>query len=274
MAKLTQEQLDSVKTFVYAHGRLLERQLYELAFGKGTQLACVTTLLAYQNPDGGFGNGLEPDLRCPESSGIAAETALFLMDLVNFRDPSLIQMLYRWIRLQQTDAGVIPHPSGSMLDYPHQPWWENPDDDRVLSLAGYLRKLGVPHSPFFEGVRGYFEDRPLPSPEDYYGYPYFIYLKYCGETEADREKLETMVSRMPTLLEKHADHYPLFSRAWYHARDLLPEAVVASEADRFIEALGDTGAVETAYPDLPWWDAPWTLDGLILIQKADLLEIQ
>ena len=38
--------------------------------GKG--LAVMVALIAFQNPDGGFGHGLEPDTRSPASSGIAS----------------------------------------------------------------------------------------------------------------------------------------------------------------------------------------------------------
>ncbi len=271
MQHISEKQLQAAKQFIFKHGRLLERQMFEYFFGKGTQLACVNALLAYQNPDGGFGNGLEPDLRCPESSAIGAETALFIMDMIGFRDPSLIEMLYRWILSQLDQSGVIPHPSGMMLEYPHQPWWENPDDLRALSLAGYLRKMGVSHGPLFEAVRDYFETLDMPEPGDYYAYPYFVFLRYCSQTEADRKKLEKMVGVLPVLLEKHADHFPLFSRAWYHAVPLLPDSVVQQEARRFVDALGENGTGPTAYPDLPWWDAPWTLDGLILLKKVDLI---
>ncbi len=267
MALVEEEKLSAAKTFIFKHGRLLERQMFEYFFGKGTQLSCVNAMLAYQNPGGGFGNGIEPDLLCPESSAIGAETAFFLMDLLNFRDPSVLQMLYRWIVINQTDEGVIPHPTSTMMSYPHQPWWENSDDLRVLSLAGYLCKMGVPHAPFFEKVRDYFEDVTLPDADDYYGYPVFVYLKYCGQTDGDREKLDLMIEQLPELLEAHGDHYPLFSRAWYHAAEFLPEKVVRAEAERFVNAIGETGAVKTVYPELPWWDAPMTLDGLILLKK-------
>jgi hypothetical protein len=98
-------------------------------------------------------------------------------------------------------------------------------------------------------------------------------LKYCCETQTDKEKLETMLSNLPTLFEAHADHFPLFARGWCHAIDLLSSKVVEAEAEKFINAIDERGAVTTAYPDLPWWDVPWTVDGLVLMKKHDLLEI-
>ena len=62
---LSDAQLQKAGTFIFTHGRLLERQLYAYFFQDGTREACLKALLAYQNPDGGFhytspGNGTEP----------------------------------------------------------------------------------------------------------------------------------------------------------------------------------------------------------------------
>ena len=80
---LHEKQLEQAGTFIFTHGRLLERQLYATFFQDGTVQACLKALLAYQNPDGGFGNGIEPDLLCPDSTAIGAETAMVLLDLLD-----------------------------------------------------------------------------------------------------------------------------------------------------------------------------------------------
>jgi hypothetical protein len=78
---LSDEQLEKTREFIFRHGRLIERQLYEYFFRSGTVGACMAALRAYQNADGGFGNGIEPDLLCPGSSAIGAETAMGVLDL-------------------------------------------------------------------------------------------------------------------------------------------------------------------------------------------------
>lgn len=178
MSIFSNEQMQTTKQFIFQNGRLLERQLFEYFFGKGTKQACVRALLAYQNADGGFGNGIEPDLLCPDSTAIGAETAMCVMELLDYYEPEVIEQLLNWIVKHQNEAGFIPHPPANMFDYPYQPWWKNPDAERVLTLAGLLRKWGVEHDTFFQKVRGYYEQAEMPSADNYYGYPYFVYLKY------------------------------------------------------------------------------------------------
>jgi hypothetical protein len=50
-----------------AHGRVLDRRRFELAVGSGSRAAVLAAVDGYRNPDGGYGWGLEPDLRAGES---------------------------------------------------------------------------------------------------------------------------------------------------------------------------------------------------------------
>ena len=56
--------------------RPLEQQLYRYHFDGGTAAEVITELARFQNADGGFGHGLEPDLRLAGSSVIATTVAL------------------------------------------------------------------------------------------------------------------------------------------------------------------------------------------------------
>ena len=79
MPILTDEQIQKAGGFIFRNGRLLERKLFEYFFENGSKQACIMALLAYQNPDGGFGNGIEPDLLCPDSTAVGAELAVALL---------------------------------------------------------------------------------------------------------------------------------------------------------------------------------------------------
>ena len=50
-----------------SHARLLDRRRLELLLDGGEPTAVLAALEAYRNPDGGYGWGLEPDLRATES---------------------------------------------------------------------------------------------------------------------------------------------------------------------------------------------------------------
>jgi len=54
------------------HSRLLDRRRFELLFGGGTAESLLVALAAYRNADGGYGSGLEPDLRSTSSQPVSA----------------------------------------------------------------------------------------------------------------------------------------------------------------------------------------------------------
>ncbi len=65
--------------FLTAHGRLLDRRRFELLTGGGEPAAVLAAVDGYRNPDGGYGWGLEPDLRDGTSQPGAALHALEAM---------------------------------------------------------------------------------------------------------------------------------------------------------------------------------------------------
>jgi len=141
----------------------------------------------------------------------------------------------------------------------------------VLTLAGYLSKWGIAHESFSARVRGYYETLDVPEADSYYGYPYFVYLKYCAQTDGDWAKWETMTGQVPAILKGHTDHFPLFSRAWYHAGESVPRETVEAEAGKFIAAIQEDGSLDAPYPELPWWRPIWTVDGLVLLKRASVV---
>jgi hypothetical protein len=54
------------------HARLLDRRRSQLILGGGTTKAALAALAAYSNADGGYGSGLEPDLRSSSSQPVSA----------------------------------------------------------------------------------------------------------------------------------------------------------------------------------------------------------
>jgi hypothetical protein len=59
--------LSRAASFLAGHGRLLDRRRLELILGEAEPDAVLAALDGYRNADGGYGWGLEPDLRAPES---------------------------------------------------------------------------------------------------------------------------------------------------------------------------------------------------------------
>jgi hypothetical protein len=64
--------LIAARSFMAGHARVLDRRRFELLFDGGDAEPVLAALNAYRNPDGGYGHGLEPDLRAPQSQPAAA----------------------------------------------------------------------------------------------------------------------------------------------------------------------------------------------------------
>jgi hypothetical protein len=59
--------LDAAADFMTTHARTLDRRRFQLLRGGGEPESVLAAADAYRNADGGYGWGMEPDLRAPES---------------------------------------------------------------------------------------------------------------------------------------------------------------------------------------------------------------
>jgi len=270
---LTPEQFDKAKQFIYRYGRLFDRKRFALHFEKGTKEAALDALRCYQNPDGGFGNGIELDVLCPASTGIGTETAMYYLEDLGVREGKVIDQLENWIISSQMSDGTMPHPEDEIKSYPHGPWWLGEDDTRVFSLAGFLGKWGRGSELFFEKVENYFKAYPFPEEIGIYSYLLYLYLRFAPGAEKYECRLAGIRHQLPKLLEKFKDYYPLFSSYWSYASDDVSREVLAAEARKMVADLQDDGGLQFAYPDLPWWRPVVTLEGLIALKRHGFFNI-
>ena len=86
------------------NARLLDRHLFAYLLDGAPSEPAIDALRAYRNADGGFGNALEPDKRCPDSHPVDTEVALGILDFVDgFNDPT-VGALCDWLdRIQSRD---------------------------------------------------------------------------------------------------------------------------------------------------------------------------
>jgi hypothetical protein len=140
--------LERAKSFLYKNGRLLDRRRYEYYFEEGSKEAVIDALRAYQNRDGGFGNALEPDIRCPHSQPVPTEMALAIMDEVDGFALDLLEGIIRYLRNITLQDGGIPFVFRNAGGYPHAPWWGTDQDDRpsinpIGRIIGLLCKQNI-----------------------------------------------------------------------------------------------------------------------------------
>ena len=113
--------------FVATHGRVLDRRRLDALVNGAGAAGVLAALDGYRNADGGYGWGLEPDLRSPESQPVAAMHALeVLAEVGPVVTPRAVE-LCDWLDATSSADGGLPfalpigNPAGCA------PWWFGPD---------------------------------------------------------------------------------------------------------------------------------------------------
>ena len=117
------ERFARARDFVLRNARLIDRHLFICLFEGGSNESVRDALRAYRNLDGGFGNALEPDKRCPDSQPVDGEVALRILDLVDGFDDPMVLGLCGWLERTADESGGVPFVLPSANQYPHAPWW-------------------------------------------------------------------------------------------------------------------------------------------------------
>ena len=139
----------AAERFVWSTARLLDRHRYTLLFGDGSAESVIDALRGYRNLDGGFGHGLEPDLRCPASQPAPTLYALEILNEAGASDHELARGARAWIASIAAPDGGVPFVLPGFEHYPHAPWLadaaESPEAGSFLTLglAATLHAAGV-----------------------------------------------------------------------------------------------------------------------------------
>lgn len=143
-----EDQFDRARTFLYSEGRLLERLLFGVIFEGAAPEAVGRLVSAYQNPDGGLGHALEPDLRCPESQPLFAEIGLRALRSAGLREPAISRSICRFLATVSAATGLVPIILESALQSPHASHWTvtgQPGLNPTAGICGLLHYQGIDH---------------------------------------------------------------------------------------------------------------------------------
>lgn len=127
---LTKARFAAAEAFVREKGRPLDAALLALELGSGSADDALAALVAFQNGDGGFGHGLEPDLTSPASSAIATSVGLRILTRLETpaRRPTVVAAIDWLAETLDGEAGVWPIVGEDVELAPHAPWWAWSDD--------------------------------------------------------------------------------------------------------------------------------------------------
>lgn len=140
--------MEKAKNFVYRNARPLELARWRFLFEGGDRETVLEILASYQNADGGFGYGLEPDCWNPASSPVQTWAATAVLREVGLEDPHhpIIRGIVGYLSSgADFDGHLWRNTIPSNNDWPHAPWWAcDPEPERsynpTASLAGFLLK--------------------------------------------------------------------------------------------------------------------------------------
>ena len=157
--QLTREQQEKAGAYLNAQARPVEAALYAQLFKGASRDAVVAALVPYQNPDGGFGRGFEPDFRLDASSALC--TTFALQTLTSAQAPATLSIVWdalRYLRHSYDPAlttwPLIPRHDNTA---PRAPWWNDTDESTkscndfranpLAEILGYFFRYGEGDAP-------------------------------------------------------------------------------------------------------------------------------
>jgi len=141
--------IDAAAQFLAGSARVLDRRRFERLFHGGDARGVRDAVAAYRTADAGFGFGLEPDGRSPESQPAAIELALRTLDEADAWDDELVAGACDWLQAHAPAEGGASFAEPSVAGWPHAPWWVAEDGAGGLkpaSLASTGQIAGTLHT--------------------------------------------------------------------------------------------------------------------------------
>ncbi|MFI6518354.1 hypothetical protein ACIBF1_22550 [Spirillospora sp. NPDC050679] len=260
--------LNAATAFMATHARVLDRRRFEvLTQGTGAE-GVVAAMDGYRNPDGGYGWGLEPDLRSPESQpGAALHAFEALVDL----DTAVPQAaaLCDWLESVTLPDGGLPFALPVTDPAGCAPWWSGHDAGTSslqitsIVLANALRVAAhdpaVAAHPWLAGATRYC----LAAIEALEDAPHAIELAFAVQL------LDVLPEHRPDLLKKLGGFIPEsgflqveggtaderigpldFAPSPGPARSLFRPEVVAAELERLRAGQRDDGGWSVEYAQI------------------------
>lgn len=272
--------LQQARDYVYQHGTLWERALFAYHFDDGPLATLHNALRAYKNEDYGFGNGLEHDLKCPDSNPLAVE---FLLTVLSFNDippGDLLDGVGKWILGAMNEDGSLKNPP-TLFDYPHAPWWvdmggqQQPD-----AIVGNLMKFDACPPALAERTKAWVQvNRTIEDIQgtdwlfmNYHAYDYFFNVEDFPDLEAHRQAtVENIVRCAREAPESQYDVIFSFARTPDHVvTKALPDDLI----DKALNTLQSTQQPEGHWKDehgLTQWYPNTTIKNLVTLRRFNRL---
>lgn len=255
MKTLTEAAFAAAERYMLLHARLIDRLQFAHRFRGGPAEPVRSVLRGYQNPDGGFGNAIEPDLRGAGGQPQGVETAFWAFEAIEAFDDPAITGACDWLEAHTAEDGGVPWVLPSVLETERAPWWQPQGDPAPGSLnptgpiTGLLLAHGIEH-PWLERAVEFCWDR-IGTASELSAYDAMCVLGFL-ERVPDRERAEAAFERLGDALRAAVAldpdapghvHSPLdlAPRPDSMARRLFSDAEIERHLDAVIDAQQEDG---------------------------------
>ena len=134
MKMVNKDALKSAYRFIESNCDDLHTSLFDYHFFNGSVDTILKNLKKYQNEDGGFGHGLEPDFMLPDSSPMATTIAFQILDDIGEKNNEMAGSAVKYYEnsfdRKRNGWWAVP---AQVNDHPHAPWW-NYDDQKKCTV--------------------------------------------------------------------------------------------------------------------------------------------
>ena len=268
---LTTDAFRQASNFTKLLARPLERALFEHEFENGPRQTVEDALAEFQNADGGFGHGIEPDFWMANSSPLATTVALqHITGLSLPPEHPLVSGAIRYL-IDSYDSERVgwPKVSWEVEDAPHAPWWNyNPKLDRPFDQAdwgnpsaeivGYLHQYrSIVPEPFLQEVTALAVSNLAGLPDPLESHVMLCYLRLQERLIRDGkdEVSEKLLAAAPAVVTTDPASWRSYHAAptWFASHpDALLTASLRPAVEAYLDHLIETQASDGSWR--PFWN--------------------
>ena len=283
MTVVTWDSYRAADHFIMRSARLIDRHRFAYHFQTGPAEPVRAALAAHRNLDGGYGNGLDPDLRGHASQPVATEIALRYLDELGPVPTDLGNGVCRYLASVTNDDGGLPVVLPNARHTEAAPWYQKTDDfgsrlDVTTMITGLLHKNNISH-PWRDTATAYcgkhIDALNWTDPHEAIGICCFL------QHVSDRERAIGAMNHIAHKIRAVIDVHPRASGHVHTPLDLAchPDHIARplftdNEIERNLEAFEQQQRADGGW-DACWdhWDTAATLEreGMRTIQRLRIL---
>ncbi|MFC5744046.1 hypothetical protein [Actinomadura rugatobispora] len=266
-------------SFMAGHARVLDRRRFALLTGGGDTAGLLAALDGYRNPDGGYGWGLEPDLRSPESQpGTALHAFEVFEEAARAAAPATglpeAAALCDWLGSVTLPDGGLPMALPLTTEAATAPWWRAADPAvsslqiTAVSAAAALRVAAhdpaVAAHPWLDRAVGYCFEAVEALDERPHAYVLSFALHFLDAAHDTRpEEAGALLRRLAAFVPPEGElpveggtaderlrPLDIAPRPGRPVRDLLAPEVIEADLDRLAAGQQDDGGWKVDYAEI------------------------